>query len=167
MKYAIVAKMQFYRSKGLKKIIIFLFLVLDDLLSKYFVFNNIDLYRFINITDFLDITHIHNFGVSFGLFSEKIPFLLIIIISFVVVCFIIYLLLSAKDTLEHWGLFIIICGAVANIIDRSINGYVIDFIYFHLYQFYWPAFNFADIYISIGIIMIILNMLKKINLINK
>ena len=76
--------------------------------------------------------------------------------------FVIYLYINANDTLEHWGLFIIICGAIANIVDRSINGYVIDFLYFHINQFYWPAFNFADIYISIGIIMIIVNMVKKI-----
>ena len=73
-----------------------------------------------------------------------------------------YLFINANDTLEHLGLFIIICGAIANIVDRSINGYVIDFLYFHINQFYWPAFNFADIYISIGIIMIIVNMVKKI-----
>jgi len=162
MKYVIVAMMQFHRSVILKKTIIFLLLVLSDLLSKYFVFNYIDLYKFIKITVFLDITHIHNFGVSFGLFSETIPSLALILISIMVVLFMIYLFLGSKDVLENWGLFIIICGAIANIIDRSINGYVIDFIYFHINQFYWPAFNFADIYISIGIIMIIVNMLKKI-----
>ena len=132
------------------------------MLSKYFVFNYIDLYRFIKITHFLDITHIHNFGVSFGLFSETIPSLILIIFAMLVVFFIIYLFLNSNDILESWGLFIIICGAMANIIDRFINGYVIDFIYFHINQFYWPAFNFADIYISIGIIMIIINMVKKI-----
>ena len=162
MKYVIVAMMQFHRSVILQKTTIFLLLVLSDLLSKYFVFNYIDLYKFIKITVFLDITHIHNFGVSFGLFSETIPSLALILISIMVVLFIIYLFLGSKDVLENWGLFIIICGAIANIIDRSINGYVIDFIYFHINQFYWPAFNFADIYISIGIIMIIVNMLKKI-----
>ena len=154
--------MQFLRSITLQKTIIFLFLVITDLLSKYVIFNYIDLNRFIKITPFLDITHIHNFGVSFGLFSETIPSLALIIVGIVVVFFIIYLFLNSIDILERWGLFIIICGAIANIIDRSINGYVIDYIYFHINQFYWPAFNFADIYISIGIIMIIFNMLKKI-----
>ena len=162
MKYVIVAKMQYHRFVILQKFFIFLLLVLADLLSKYIVFNFIDLYQFIKITKFLDLTHIHNFGVSFGLFSETIPPLVIIFISILVVFFIMYLLLNSQDILEQWGLFIIICGAIANIIDRSLNGYVIDFIYFHLYQFYWPAFNFADIYISIGIIMIIFNMLKEI-----
>ena len=78
--------------------------------------------------------------------------------ALLVVFFIIYLLLNAHDYLEYWGLFIIICGAIGNIIDRFVNGYVIDFIYFHINQYYWPAFNFADIYISAGIIMILLNL---------
>jgi len=150
-----------------KKTLIFLLLLTLDLLSKYVVYIFIDLYQFIKITTFLDLTHIHNFGVSFGLFSKIISPLMLIVIGLLVVVFIIYLFLNSSDKLEHWGLFIIICGAVSNIIDRCVNGYVIDFIYFHINKFYWPAFNFADIYISIGIIMIILNMLKKINLINK
>ena len=163
MKYVIVVIMQFLRSLSLKKIIIFLFLVLSDLLSKHFVFNYIDLYQFITISYFFDITHIHNFGVSFGLFSGKISSLILIIIGLLVTAFVTYLYVNSSDILERWGLFIIICGAIANIIDRSTNGYVIDFLYFHINQFYWPAFNFADIYISIGIIMIIVNMVKKIN----
>ena len=143
------------------KIILFLFLVLLDILSKYIVYNYIDLYQFIKITYFFDITHIHNFGVSFGLFSGTIPSLALILIGLLVTAFVMYLYINSNDTLERWGLFIIICGAIANIVDRSINGYVIDFLYFHINQFYWPAFNFADIYISLGIIMIIVNMVKK------
>ena len=68
---------------------------------------------------------------------------------------------NSKDLLEKWGLFIIISGAISNIIDRIINGYVIDFIYLHISNFYWPAFNFADIYISIGILMVIINIINK------
>ena len=146
----------------MQKILIFLLLVSLDLLSKYIVFNNIDLYQFIKITYFFDITHIHNFGVSFGLFAGTIPSLVLIVIGLFVTAFVIYLYINSRDTLECWGLFIIICGAIGNIVDRSINGYVIDFLYLHINQYYWPAFNFADIYISIGIIMIIVNMVKKI-----
>jgi signal peptidase II len=163
MKYVIVVKMQSYKVINLQKILIFFILLSFDLLSKYLVFNYIDLYQFIKITSFFDITHIHNFGVSFGLFSGTISTLYLIIISLSVVFFIVYLLLNTQDNLEYWGLLIIICGAVGNIVDRFLNGYVIDFIYFHINQYYWPAFNFADIYISIGIIMILLNILKKLN----
>ena len=147
----------------MRKILIFLLLVLLDILSKYIVFNYIDLYQFIKITYFFDITHIHNFGVSFGLFAGTIHFLVLIFIGLLVTAFVMYLYINSRDTLERWGLFIIICGAIGNIVDRSINGYVIDFLYLHINQYYWPAFNFADIYISLGIIMIIVNMVKKIN----
>jgi len=146
----------------LRKILIFLLLVLLDILSKYIVFNYIDLYQFIKITYFFDITHIHNFGVSFGLFAGTIPALVLVFVGLFVTVFVLYLYINSSDLLERWGLFIIICGAIGNIVDRSINGYVIDFIYLHINQYYWPAFNFADIYISIGIIMIIANMVKKI-----
>ena len=147
----------------MRKFFIFLLLVLLDILSKYIVFNYIDLYQFIKITYFFDITHIHNFGVSFGLFAGTIPSLVLIFIGLFVTVFVIYLYINSRDTIERWGLFIIICGAIGNIVDRSINGYVIDFLYLHINQYYWPAFNFADIYISLGIIMIIVNMVKKIN----
>ena len=66
--------MQFYKLKNLRKIIIFLILVSLDLFSKYLVFNYIDLYKFIQITPFFDITHIHNFGISFGLFVTAFVF---------------------------------------------------------------------------------------------
>lgn len=146
----------------MRKILIFLLLVLFDILSKYIVFNYIDLYQFIKITYFFDITHIHNFGVSFGLFAGTIPALVLVIIGLFVTAFVLYLYINSTEFLERWGLFIIICGAIGNIVDRFINGYVIDFLYLHINQYYWPAFNFADIYISIGIIMIIVNMVKKI-----
>ena len=146
----------------MRKILIFLLLVLFDILSKYIVFNYIDLYQFIKITYFFDITHIHNFGVSFGLFAGTIPALVLVIIGLFVTAFIFYLYINSSEFLERWGLFIIICGAIGNIVDRFINGYVIDFLYLHINQYYWPAFNFSDIYISIGIIMIIVNMVKKI-----
>ena len=59
-----------------------------------------------------------------------------------------------------WGILLIIIGAISNIGDRLINNYVLDFILFHYNQYYWPAFNFADIYISIGIIIIIIQSFK-------
>ena len=145
------------------KFFIFFVLVAFDLLSKKIVFDSIDLHTFISLTSFLDLTHIHNFGVSFGLFSGLISPWLLIILGLLVVGFIFYLMKSASDMFEEWSLLIIISGALSNIIDRIFNGYVIDFIYFHYIDFFWPAFNFADIYITIGIIMIVINILRKIN----
>ena len=143
------------------KIFILILLVSFDILTKNLVFNYIDLYDFIPILFFLELTHIHNFGVSFGFLSGIVSPWILILIGLLVVGFITYLMINSKDLLEKWGLFIIISGALSNIIDRIINGYVIDFIYLHISNFYWPAFNFADIYISIGILMVIINIINK------
>ena len=143
------------------KIFILILLVGFDIVTKNLVFNYIDLYDFIPILFFLELTHIHNFGVSFGFLSGIVSPWILIFIGLLVVGFITYLMINSKDLLEKWGLFIIISGALSNIIDRIINGYVIDFIYLHISNFYWPAFNFADIYISIGILMVIINIIIK------
>ncbi len=146
----------------MKRIILISFLIFLDLLVKKVIFEYVDLHKFIYVTSFLDITHIHNFGVSFGLFAGIISPLILVLISSLVVIFLFYLMIISKDSLEKMGLVVIIAGAMGNIIDRLFNGYVIDFIYFHYKDFYWPAFNFADIYITIGIIMILLSIINKI-----
>tara|TARA_B100002051_G_C16420344_1_gene479076 strand:+ start:64 stop:519 length:456 start_codon:yes stop_codon:yes gene_type:complete len=144
-----------------KKYLLLVLLVIIDIISKKFVYNLIDLNTFISITFFMELTHIHNFGISFGLFSGLISSWILVIIGLLVTIFIYYLMQNSSDIVEEWGLFLIITGAIANILDRSINGYVIDFIFFHYNSFSWPAFNIADIYITIGIMMIILSIIKN------
>ena len=69
-------------------------------------------------------------------------------------------MLKTSNKLEKWGILFILAGAISNIGDRLINNYVLDFIFFHYKQYYWPAFNFADIYISAGILIIIIESYK-------
>ena len=76
------------------------------------------------------------------------------------VLFLFFLMLKSSKKLEMWGILLIIAGAISNIGDRLINNYVLDFILLHYNQYYWPAFNFADIYISIGIVIIIIQSFK-------
>ena len=68
-----------------------------------------------------------------------------------------YLLLRTKKKLEIVSYCLIISGAVGNIIDRILYGAVFDFIYFHVGEFHWPAFNIADSVISIGVMFLIIN----------
>jgi len=146
----------------LNKLIIFLILIFFDFISKKIVYELIDLNTFIPLTFFLDLTHIHNFGVSFGLFAGLISPWILVVIGLLVVIFIYYLMISSSDKIEKMGLLIIISGAISNIIDRILNGYVIDFIYLNYRDLYWPAFNFADIYITLGIMMILSSFFRKI-----
>ena len=85
MKYVSVAIMPFHELINLRTILIVVILISLDLVSKYFIYYYVDLYQFIKITPFFDITHIHNFGVSFGLFSGTISSIYLIIIGLLVV----------------------------------------------------------------------------------
>ena len=147
----------------MNKIIIIIFLLIVDLTSKQIIYYSIDLNSFLAIIPFLDITHIHNFGISFGFFSGIVSPWVFILVGIIVTGFIFYMLIRSTNHMEKWGLTAIIAGALANIADRTLNGYVIDFIYLHYKAFYWPAFNFADIYISVGICIIVLHLLKDLN----
>ena len=145
----------------MNKIVIFFVLIFADILSKYFVKNNLVLNQSIEINDFLYFVYIQNFGVSFGLFAGSIPYYLLIIIGLLIVILIIYLMYLSKNTLEKSAYFIIIIGALSNILDRLINTFVVDFILLRYESFYWPAFNLADIYITIGVIMLIVSSFKQ------
>ena len=151
----------------MNKFFYIILLIILDFVSKKIVFDYISLNNFIAILPILDLTHIHNYGVSFGLFSGVISSWMIILITSTITIVIIYLMIQSSNKVEKWGLTLIIAGAISNIFDRAINNYVIDFIYLHYKDFYWPAFNFADIYITFGVLMIIfqiINELKKKNI---
>ena len=134
-----------------------------DLISKQIIYYSIDLNSFLTITSFLDVAHIHNFGISFGFFSGIVSPWIFILVGIIVTGFIFYMLIKSTNHMEKWGFTAIIAGALSNIADRALNGYVTDFIYLHYQDFYWPAFNFADIYISVGICVIVLHLLRDLN----
>ena len=134
-----------------------------DLSSKQIIYYSIDLNSFLAVTSFLDIAHIHNFGIAFGFLSGTFSPWIFILVGIIVTGVILYMLMKSTNHMEKWGLTAIIAGALSNIADRTLNGYVIDFIYFHYKDFFWPAFNFADIYISLGICVIVLHLLKDLN----
>ena len=147
----------------MNKFFFIFFLIIIDFTTKKIVFNYLALNSFIPIIYFLDIAHIHNYGISFGLFSGLIPSWAIILIGSVITVFLIYMMIKTSNKIEEWGLAVIIAGALSNIADRGMNNYVLDFIYLHYKDFYWPAFNFADIYISVGICVIVLHLLRDLN----
>ena len=143
------------------KLLIVILLIFSDFFSKKIIFHSIELNKLISIMPFFDLTHIHNYGISFGLFAGILPLWFIVLLGLLMVIFLFFWMLKTTNKLEMWGILLIIIGAISNIGDRLINNYVLDFILLHYNQYYWPAFNFADIYITIGIIMLILNIFNK------
>ena len=139
------------------KIFVFIIFVLSDLFTKFLIQNYLFLNQSIKINQFFDIVYVQNYGVSFGLFSSEIPHWVLVLIALLVVILILFLMIISNKNLEKNAYFLIIAGAIGNIIDRILNSYVVDFISLHYEMFYWPAFNFADIYITIGIIMLLVS----------
>ena len=136
---------------------ILVFFVFCDLITKFFIKNNFLINESKKINSFLDIVYIQNYGVSFGFLSGLVSYWILVIVGLLVTSLIYYLMIRSYKRLEKLAYFIIIIGALSNILDRIINSYVVDFISLHYYDFYWPAFNLADIYITIGIIMLIIS----------
>ena len=142
------------------KVLLFFFLIFFDLFSKFLVKNKLELNQSIELNNFFDLVYVQNYGVSFGILSGLISHWFLILIGLFVILLVVYLMFISNKKFERLAYFIIIIGAISNILDRTINTYVVDFISIHYKQLYWPAFNFADIYITIGIIMLIISFFK-------
>ena len=142
------------------KLFIFFFLIFFDLFSKFLVTNKLELNQSIELNNFFDLVYVQNYGVSFGILSGLISHWFLILIGLIVTLVVVYLMFISNKKSERLAYFIIIIGAISNILDRIINTYVVDFISIHYNELYWPAFNFADIYITIGIIMLIISFFK-------
>ena len=145
-----------------KKIIIFYIAALIftlDRLSKYFILelSNADDSFNIPITSFFNLNLVWNSGIAFGLFSFNEQFyyniitLIIILITFVILFFAI-----KSDGVERIGFSMIFGGSLGNIFDRLYYAAVVDFIDFHINNIHWFIFNIADIFISLGVIVLIL-----------
>ena len=118
------------------------------------------------VTPFLNLNLIWNDGIAFGLFSfnEKVYYNLITFIIFAITLIIIFFMLRSKG-LEKIGFLMIIGGSLGNLFDRLYYSSVPDFIDFHYNNFHWFIFNVADIFISLGVIVLLILeiFLKKIN----
>ncbi len=140
--------------------ITFLSMIFDQL-SKSIIVNKLDTLPFENpIFKGFNIVYVENKGVSFGMLSDyDIPFFLGIV-SLLVSIYILFLIIKAENRSELIGLSMILGGALGNGLDRLKDGYVVDFIDLYYGKFHWPAFNFADSFITIGAILFFYNVLR-------
>ena len=137
---------------------IFFIFFLDRISKLYVIYlhdKNIggDLYS----SDYLNINLIWNEGIAFGLFAfeeSKFYNFLTLFIS-LVISVLIYMLIKSNGV-KRFALLIIIGGALGNLYDRIVYSAVPDFIDFHIQNFHWFTFNIADIFISVGVIFMIL-----------
>ena len=158
--YAIDVKKYSMSKKYIFCIVIFtLFL---DQVSKRIVVENIEIFaNNLEISKYFNLVYVENRGVSFGMFSEHDKSFYFGILSMLVSAYIIYLLAKSKDLIESLGLSLILGGAVGNGVDRLYYGYVVDFIDLHLNNLHWPAFNFADTFITFGAIVFVFSIISN------
>ena len=142
-----------------------LFIFLIDRISKLYVIhkNKFNLNSEIYSSKFLNIHLIWNEGIAFGLFSfnEDYSYNFLTFLIFIVIIFIIFVI-RKSDLVRKYALLLVLGGALGNFFDRLIYKAVPDFIDFHVGNFHWFIFNVSDIFITIGIILMIL-----IEIINK
>jgi len=139
--------------------IAFVVAVLDQL-SKWWVLAELaDPPRIIPVTGFFTLVLAWNRGISFSLFSgQASPYVFSAIAGVIVVGLSIWLW-RAENRWLAGAIGLIIGGAVGNVVDRLRFGAVADFLYFHVGEFYWPAFNLADSAITIGVAILIFDSL--------
>ncbi|MDF0607333.1 signal peptidase II [Wolbachia endosymbiont of Onchocerca gibsoni] len=137
----------------MKKLYLIAILIMasSDQMSKLYVNSLIDEGKSIEVSSFIKLVKVWNTGISFGMFST-LPYsdFFFSISSILIISILIYLIHKSNDKLTYFSLSLMLSGAIGNVADRIYWGAVYDFIYFHIGNWYWPAFNLADIYIACG-----------------
>jgi len=142
-------------------LVLIMAIVFIDQQSKLFVVEQFNVYDRYTLTAFLDFTRLHNTGAAFSLFAsdsgwQRWP--LTLISAGVGATLIGWLVRNAfrATTALNLSMALIAGGAIGNLVDRLSQGYVVDFILFHIGQWYYPAFNIADVCITIGLILFLI-----------
>ena len=131
-----------------------------DRISKFYIIlkSETNLSSSLFTSRFLNINLIWNEGIAFGLFSFNENYLYnLLTILIVIVIFIILIMIIKSEGFKRYALSMIFGGAVGNLYDRIFYSAVPDFIDFHIKDFHWFIFNVADIFITIGVIIMILS----------
>lgn len=153
------------KQKLLLPIIIAPLVILIDQLTKLYIDLTLPMYASYTVVEhFFQITYLRNKGAAFGILATspyRLPFF--IGISLVAVVAIGYYIhrLRPDQRLAAIALSLVLAGALGNLIDRIRLGEVIDFLYFHWYTHYWPAFNVADSAICVGVGLLVVDMLRE------
>jgi len=146
-------------------IVLMLAIVLGDWLTKSLVITHIPYGGHVEVLPFLQWVHWHNLGAAFGFLHDSPGwqrwFLMVVAILEVIILSIWLYRTSKPHFLQRIALSCIIAGAVGNLYDRAVFGYVIDFILLFYRGVYFPAFNVADTAITIGVVALLWCMLLE------
>ena len=137
--------------------VIFSIFILDRLTKIYVIYlDKLNSGSEIFSSKFLNIYLIWNEGIAFGLFSfdEKNLYNYLTILILIIVIFLLFWIIKSKG-IQKYALSMISGGALGNLFDRIFYQAVPDFIDLHINNFHWFIFNIADIFITIGVFLMI------------
>lgn len=153
------------KQSGLRWIWLTLIFLVVDQISKQWVAGSMELYQSINILPFFNISYVHNPGAAFSFLADQGGWQRWFFTAIAAIASIIFVVWMAKIPKEQRTLSIafalMLSGALGNLIDRVLYGYVIDFLDFYLGGSHWPAFNVADSMIFIGAAFMIVDSFKS------
>ena len=139
--------------------------VVLDQVSKIVASNILEMHQPVPVFPGFNFTLMHNPGAAFSFLSEaggwQRWFFTVIAIVVSMVIFFWIKKLSETEKLQAVALAMVLGGALGNVIDRILYGYVIDFIQWYYDTWYWPAFNVADSAISVGVVLLIVDAVRS------
>ena len=135
-----------------------------DLYTKFLIEQAFSHGERLTLAPFFELVRFHNEGAAFSFLAnaggwQKWFFTAVSIIAIIVITYLIVKHTTQK--LFCWGLALVLAGAIGNLYDRVTLGYVVDFLYFHVNDLYWPAFNVADSAICVGVGLLLWDSFKR------
>jgi signal peptidase II len=140
-------------------------IILLDQLTKTLILARFALYDSVTLTSFFNIVRVHNTGAAFSFLASATGWQrwFFITIGIAAAVFIVWMLRShGGQKIFSWALALILGGALGNVIDRLLHGYVVDFVQVHYRGWYFPAFNVADSAITVGAGLLILDEILRV-----
>lgn len=154
-----------FTETGLRWLWLTLVFLVADQVTKQLIVSNMDLYQSIDILPFFNLTYVHNLGAAFSFLADQggwQRWFFTAIAAIASIVFIVWLAKTPKQqTLLSVAFALMLSGAVGNLIDRVLFGYVIDFLDFYGFGYHFPAFNIADSMIFIGAALMIFDSFKN------
>jgi signal peptidase II len=154
----------FPKPTGLAWLWLSIVIVAADQLTKWIIVSHLELYEVMPLGSMLELTRLHNTGAAFSLLAQaggwqRWFFVGLAATISVAITWWLYTLPARGHPWLTIGLVMILGGAIGNGIDRLRLGHVVDFLHFHWQDWYYPAFNVADIAITSGAIMLVIDAL--------
>ena len=142
-----------------------LIVIIADQFTKALILGDFQYGETRHITSFFNIVRVHNTGAAFSFLAGAAGWQrwFFIVLGAVAAVFIVWMLKAhGGQRLFSWALALILGGALGNVIDRMLHGYVVDFIQVHWGGWYFPSFNVADSAISVGAVLLIVDEIRRV-----